>query len=104
MWNQILFEAIGDYNYKNLGKLQEVASLNPEQEWSDEQWKLYNDAACVIVEPNAYIARYDADEEMEYYYNQCETTGFGFVKGQIDSVENSETWKKVIDLVESIGY
>jgi len=103
MWNQKLFEAISDYNYKNPGKLQQVASLNPEQEWSDEQWKLYNDAACVIVEPNAFLGEYP-DEDMELYYDKCDMEGFGFVKGQIDSVENSETWKKVIDLVESMGY
>ena len=103
MWNQILFEAIGDYNYKNPGQLDKVVNLDPEKEWSEEEWKLYNEAACVIVEPNAYIGRY-ADEEMEYYYNQCDQNGFGFVKGQIDPVENSENWKKVCDLVEAMGY
>ena len=104
MWNQILFEAIGDYNYKNPGKLNEVVKLNPEQDWSEEEWELYNEAAQVLVEPNAYIGRYNADEEMEYYYNQCDQNGFGFVKGQIDPVENSENWKKVCDLVEVMGY
>ena len=104
MWNQILFEAIGDYNYKNPGQLDKVVNLDPEKEWSEEEWKLYNEAACVLVEPNAYIGRYDADEEMEYYYNQCDQNGFGFVKGQIDQVENSERWKKVCDLVEEMGY
>ena len=104
MWNQILFEAIGDYNYKNPGQLDKVVNLDPEKEWSEEEWKLYNEAACVLVEPNAYIGRYDADEEMEYYYNQCDRNGFGFVKGQIDPVENSENWKKVCDLVEAMGY
>jgi len=104
MWNQILFEAIGDYNYKNPGQLDKVVNLDPEKEWSEAEWKLYNEAACVLVEPNAYIARYDADEEMEYYYNQCDQNGFGFVKGQIDPVENSKEWKKVCDLVEAMGY
>ena len=104
MWNQILFEAIGDYNWKNPGQLDKVVNLDPEKEWSEAEWKLYNEAACVLVEPNAYIARYDADEEMEYYYNQCDQNGFGFVKGQIDPVENSEMWKKVCDLVEAMGY
>ena len=104
MWNQILFEAIGDYNYKNPGQLNEVVKLNPEQDWSEAEWELYNEAACVLVEPNAYIGRYDADEEMEYYYNQCDQNGFGFVKGQIDPVENSENWRKVCDLVEAMGY
>ena len=104
MWNQILFEAIGDYNYKNPGQLDKVVNLDPEKEWSEEEWKLYNEAACVLVEPNAYIGRYNADEEMEYYYNQCDQNGFGFVKGQIDPVENSENWKKVCDLVEAMGY
>jgi len=104
MWNQILFEAIGDYNWKNPGQLDKVVNLDPEKEWSEEEWKLYNEAACVLVEPNAYIGRYDADEEMEYYYNQCDQNGFGFVKGQIDPVENSENWKKVCDLVEQMGY
>ena len=104
MWNQILFEAIGEYNWKNPGKLDKVVNLNPTEEWSDEEWKLYNEAACVIVEPNTYIGRYDADEEMEYYYNKCDRNGFGFVKGQIDQVENSERWKKVCDLVEQMGY
>ena len=104
MWNQILFEAISNYNYKNPGKLNEVVKLNPEQDWSEEEWELYNEAAQVLVEPNAYIGRYNADEEMEYYYNQCDQKGFGFVKGQIDPVENSERWKKVCDLVEQMGY
>ena len=104
MWNQILFEAISNYNYKNPGKLNEVVKLNPEQDWSEEEWELYNEAACALVEPNAYIGRYNADEEMEYYYNQCDQNGFGFVKGQIDPVENSERWKKVCDLVEQMGY
>ena len=104
MWNQILFEAISNYNYKNPGKLNEVVKLNPEQDWSEEEWELYNEAAQVLVEPNAYIGRYNADEEMEYYYNQCDQNGFGFVKGQIDPVENSENWKKVCDLVEVMGY
>lgn len=104
MWNQILFEAIGDYNWKNPGQLDKVVNLDPEKEWSEAEWKLYNEAACVLVEPNAYIGRYDADEEMEYYYNQCDQNGFGFVKGQIDPVENSEEWKKVCDLVEQMGY
>jgi hypothetical protein len=104
MWNQILFEAISEYNWKNPGKLDKVVTLDREKEWSDEEWELYNEAACVIVEPNAYIGRYDADEEMEYYYNQCEENGFGFVKGQIDQVDNSENWRKVCDLVEWMGY
>ena len=104
MWNQILFEAIGDYNYKNPGQLEKVVNLDTEKEWSEEEWKLYNEAACVLVEPNAYIGRYDADEEMEYYYNQCDQNGFGFVKGQIDQVEDSERWRKVCDLVEQMGY
>lgn len=104
MWNQILFEAIGDYNYKNPGALDKVVDLDPEKEWSKEEWELYNEAACVLVEPNAYIGRHDADEEMEYYYNQCDRNGFGFIKGQIDPVENSERWKKVCDLVEQMGY
>jgi hypothetical protein len=105
MWNQILFEAISEYNYKNPGTLNKVVNLNPTEEWSDEEWKLYNEAAQVLVEPNAYIGRYDADDkEMEYYYNQCDRNGFGFVKGQIDQVENSERWKKVCDLVERMGY
>ncbi len=104
MWNQILFEAISDYNYKNPGALNKVVNLNVNEEWSEEEWKLYNEAAQVLVEPNAYIGRYDADEEMEYYYNQCDRNGFGFVKGQIDQVENSESWRKVCDLVETMGY
>ena len=105
MWNQILFEAISEYNYKNPGTLNKVVNLNPTEEWSDEEWKLYNEAAQVLVEPNAYIGRYDADDkEMEYYYNQCDRNGFGFVKGQIEQVENSERWKKVCDLVERMGY
>ena len=104
MWNQILFEAISEYNYKNPGKLNQVANLNPNEEWSDAEWGLYNEAACVIVEPNAYISRYHEDEEMEYYYNESEKNGFGFVKGQLDSVEDSENWRKVCDLVEEMGY
>jgi hypothetical protein len=104
MWNQILFEAIGEYNYKNPGKLNQVANLNPNEEWSEAEWGLYNEAACVIVEPNAYIARYHEDEEMEYYYNESEKNGFGFVKGQLDQVEDSENWRKVCDLVEEMGY
>ena len=105
MWNQILFEAISEYNYKNPGTLNKVVNLNVNEEWSEEEWKLYNEAAQVLVEPDAYIGRYDADDkEMEYYYNQCDRNGFGFVKGQIDQVENSERWKKVCDLVERMGY
>ena len=103
MWVQKLFEAISEYEMKNPGKLEKVVLLDPTKDWSDEEWKLYNDAACVIVEPNAFLGEYP-DEDMEVYYEKCEMNGFEFVKGQIDPTNNSELWKKVIDLVDQMGY
>lgn len=101
MWMQLLFQAVGMIKESDLDK---VIALDPDKEWSEDEWELYNKVAMAIVEPEALTNNHEQFEKMEEYHDKTETHGFGFVKGAIDPVDHKEKWFKVIDLVEVIGY
>jgi hypothetical protein len=102
MWIQSVFNAISEVESRNPGAVHRVAALNPEDEWTGEQWKEYNLVAGAIVEPFAFPGGESEDEE--WFYQHCEEHGSGQVKANIDSVPNSESWRKVCDLVDIMGY
>jgi hypothetical protein len=102
MWIQSVFNAISEVESRNPGAVQRVAALNPDDEWTGEQWEEYNLVAGAIVEPFAFPGGESEDEE--WYYETSERDGSGFVKANIDGIENYESWKKICDLVDIQGY
>jgi hypothetical protein len=101
MWIQAVYYAISHVEYEMPGLVDKVANLNPEDDWSDDDWNNYGSVAAAIVEPFVFSVVDKTDEEM--YYNMCEMNGFGSVRANIMG-NVSESWIKVIDLVEQIGY
>ena len=101
MWIQAVYNAISHVEHETPGLVDKVANLDPTDDWTDEQWKDYGDVAAAIVEPFVFPDVDNTDEEM--YYNMCEMNGFGSVRANIMGNVN-ESWIKVIDLVEQIGY
>jgi hypothetical protein len=102
MWLQSVFNAISEVEMKKPGAVNRVAQFNPDEEWTPEQWEDYNLVAAAIVEPFAFPGGESEDEE--FYYQKSEEEGFSFVKGQLTDVPNSESWKKVCDLIDVMGY
>lgn len=107
MWNQILIEAIGEFTYKFPGALEKLKTITPDEAWEGPNAELFRNAACVLVEPEAFLGSNRDNEslarEMEAYHEKCEN-GMGFVKGAIDCVDDSEIWNHLIDVVEETGY
>lgn len=107
-WINILSEAMSDFEYQNPGFEEKLKGLTEDNMWEEEHphSKLFRDAACVVVEPNAYLGRQDeeTDNAMEIYYEKCEESNMQFAKGAIDNRDNSEIWKHVIDVVAETGY
>ena len=95
MWNQLIMEAMGEFESKNPGVLELLQTVNADNAWDTEK---YGEAAMVLVEPNAYLCRHD--EDLELFYNKCESEGMGFIKG----VVQNDLWNHVIDLVNETGY
>ena len=102
MWLQSVFNAISEVEAAKPGAAQRVAQLDPDAEWTREQWEEYNLVASAIVEP--FVFPGGASEDEEWFYQHCEAHGSGQVKANIDSVPNSESWRKVCDLVDIMGY
>ena len=102
MWVQSVFNAISEVEMRSPGAVNRVAQFNPDEEWTQEMWEDYNLVAGAIVEPFAFPGGESEDED--WYYQKSEDEGSGFVKGQISDVENSESWKKVCDLINIMGY
>ena len=106
-WINILQEAIGDFECANPGFEEKLKELTEDNMWEEEHphAELFRDAACVVVEPNAYLGRQDeaTDEAMEIYYEKCEED-MGFIKGVTGDMDNSEIWNHVIDVVSVTGY
>jgi len=99
MWIQSIFNAVSQVPSSTVNT---VANLDPNGEWNEEQWEAYNEAASAIVEPFVFPGG-ESDEE-ELFYEKTEQNGFGMVKANLDGIENQDSWNKVIDLVEVIGY
>lgn len=102
MWIQSVFNAISEVESENPGLATKVAGYNPEEEWSQEQWENYNKVAAAIVEP--FIFPGGESEDEEWYYERSERDGSGFVKANIGDVENSESWRKICDIIDVQGY
>jgi hypothetical protein len=102
MWIQSVFNAISEVESRRPGAVQRVAALNSDDEWTDDQWNDYNFVAGAIVEPFSFPGGESEDED--WFYQHCEEHGSGQVKANIDGVENCESWKKVCDLVDIMGY
>ncbi len=102
MWVQSVIFAISEVEMTHPGAVNRVAQFNPDEEWTQEMWEDYNFVAGAIVEPFAFPGGESEDED--WYYQKSEEEGSGFVKGQISDVENSESWKKVCDLIDIMGY
>ena len=94
MWNQLVMEAMGNFESNNPGILEELQGITEETAWDHPK---FSDASAVIVEPNAYLCR---DVEMEFFYNKCENEGMQFIKG----VVQNPLWNHIIDTVELTGY
>lgn len=103
MWVQSVFNAISEVNHNFPGLVNKVSELDPTgNDWTEQDWKDYNNVAAAIVEP--FVFPDGESEDEEFYYSKTDEEGYGMVKGQIDSVDNSEAWKKMCDLIEKIGY
>ena len=102
MWIQSVFNAISEVEMAHPGLATKVANLDPEGEWTQEQWGDYSKVAAAIVEP--FIFEGCESEDEEWYYETSERDGSGFVKANIDGIENYESWKKICDLVDIQGY
>lgn len=102
MWLQSVFNAISEVEHENLALVKKVAELDPEQEWSEEDWRDYSSVAAAIVEPFRFPGGESEDED--FYYERTERDGFGMVKGNIDNLPNAEMWRKICDLIEIQGY
>ena len=102
MWIQSVVNAISEVEYSRPGAAARVAALDPDSEWTENEWKDYNIVAGAIVEPFNFPGGESSDEEL--YYEMTENDGFSQVKANIDHVENAEVWQKICDLVEIVGY
>ena len=102
MWIQSVFNAISEVESAHPGLATKVANLDPESEWTPEQWEDYSKVAAAIVEPFVFPGGESEDEE--WFYERSERDGSGFVKANIDGIENYESWKKICDLVDVQGY
>jgi hypothetical protein len=102
MWIQSVFNAISEVESEYPGLATKVANLDPNQEWTQEDWEDYNKVAAAIVEPFAFPGGESEDEE--WYYETSERNGSGFVKANIGDVENSESWRKICDIIDIQGY
>lgn len=101
MWIQAVYDAISQVEHQNPGLVDKVAAFDPSEDWNDQQWTDYSNVAAAIVEPFVFEDVDRTDEEM--YYDMCEMNGFGSVKANIMGNVN-ESWIKVINLVEQMGY
>jgi len=98
MWNQLLMEAMGEFESKNPGVLELLQTINAETAWDTHG---FSDAAAAIVEPDAYLCRQDVDHEsLEIFHEKCEKEGMNFIKG----IVQNDLWNHVIDIVEETGY
>ena len=102
MWLQSVFNAISEVEHQNPGLATEVAGYDPHGEWQPEQYEKYSKVAAAIVEP--FIFPGGESEDEEWFYEHSEENGSGFVKANIDGIENYESWKKICDLVDIQGY
>ena len=102
MWIQSVFNAISEVEHMHPGLATEVAGFDPEGEWTQEQYEKYSKVAAAIVEP--FIFEGGESEDEEWYYETSERDGSGFVKANIDGIDNAESWKKICDLVDIQGY
>tara|TARA_R110001592_G_scaffold163916_1_gene397909 strand:- start:798 stop:1091 length:294 start_codon:yes stop_codon:yes gene_type:complete len=97
MWNQLVMEAMGNFEYKNPGALEELKLENEDNIENHPKWR---DAAAVVVEPDAYLGRRDGIKDMDVFYDKCDTEGMAFIKG----VVQNPLWNHIIDTVEITGY
>ena len=102
MWLDSVFNAISEVEMRSPGVVNHVANFNPDEEWTQAMWEQYNFVAGAIVEPFAFPGGESEDEDR--FYQKSEEGGFSFVKGQLSDVENSESWKKLCDLIDMMGY
>lgn len=98
MWIQSVINSISNIDRNNKGLSEEVSEFDPNQNWSEKQWKDFNIVTSAIVEP------FSSEEDGEDYYEETEKNGFGMVKNNLPNFNNKEIWVKIIDLVEKVGY
>jgi hypothetical protein len=99
MWIQSVINAMSQVDQN---KLKRVISLNPDGDWSEEEWKEYNYVAGAVVEPFTFPGC-ESDEE-DLFYEKSDEFGPDFVKSITDCLDNKDDWNKLIDLVDVIGY
>jgi len=102
MWINAISNAISEVEMNHPGLVNKVAGFDPAADWSDQDWKDYNEVAGAIVEPFNFPGSPNEDED--FYYEKTEMEGYGMVRGNLPDVENRAEWLKVIDLVEEMGY
>jgi hypothetical protein len=103
MWINSISNAISEVEMNHPSLVSKVANLNPtSDDWSDQDWKDYNEVAAAIVEP--FVFPDGESEDEEFYYQKTEEEGYQMVKGNLPGIKNHDLWIKIIDLVEKIGY
>jgi hypothetical protein len=117
-WIDLVVGACSEFEMNNPGGLQKIKEQIPNVETlasldgSEEIVKLYLKAAQSIVEPGCgeLFGEQTGDtyeqnkEELDFYYEKCESEGMGFIKGGIACMDNHEAWHHIIDLVDAYGY
>jgi hypothetical protein len=103
MWIQSVFNAISEVESTKPGAVNRVAQFNPScNDWTQSDWEDYNLVAAAIVEPFTFPGGESEDDE--FYYERTDRDGYGMVKANISGIENYESWVKVCDLIEAVGY
>jgi hypothetical protein len=96
MWNQIIMEAMSEFEYKNPGVLEDLQSVTPDNAWDHPKFGV---AASVVVEPDNILQR-NCDDDLELFHAKCENEGMGFIKG----VVQNDLWNHIIETVDKTGY
>jgi hypothetical protein len=103
MWIQSVFNAISEVESMYPGLATKVANFDPNGVgWAEEEYENYGKVAADIVEP--FIFEGCESEDEEWYYETSERNGSGFVKANIGDIENSESWRKICDIIDIQGY
>jgi hypothetical protein len=99
-----LQEAISEYELKHPGAIQKIfKEVTADNCYHGEFREIFNNACCVIVEPNAYLGKSNID--FQWYYDICEEDNYNFVKQQIrNRDENVDAWFHLIDILNMNGY
>jgi hypothetical protein len=102
MWIDALAKAMSQTE-DNPDIIRDVANLTSDcQNWSKEDWEIYNLVAGAIVEPFSFPGVESDNEEL--YYEKIACGDLGEIKANLPETGMKEEWLKIISLLEEVGY